>query len=620
MCGISGALSLKAENICEKIIIRMNDTINHRGPDNSGIYVSNKICIGHKRLSIIDLTDSAKQPMFSDDQRFIISYNGEIYNFLELKNILIKKGHQFNTKSDTEVVLKSFIEWGIESFNKFNGMFALAIWDKELELLYLSRDRYGIKPIYYYFCDGLFLFASEIKSIVAHPNFKKELNYPGVAEYFTFQNFFSCNNFYKNVHILEAGNYKIVNINESSIKTIKYWDFSFKENHNLTKNDCLEELDKRIKNSIKRTLISDVEVGSYLSGGIDSGSITSLISRKYSYLKTFTCGFDLNSASGIELCFDERDLAEFMSYKFKTEHYEVVLKAGDLERIMEKIVTHVEEPRVGQCYPNFYISKLASKFVKVVMSGTGGDELFAGYPWRYYQGLSSKNFDEFVYNYHQFWVRLMPLESYNKVFDPISNEIGEFNSIDIFKNVFAGVDTDAKSPNDFINLALYFEAKTFLHGLLVIEDKISMANSLETRIPFLDNDLVDFSSQIPIALKLKNFEDNVNFNKNPDLTNSSFKKTNDGKYILRELMKSYLPNEVLKKEKKGFSAPDSSWFKGESLNYVTSKIMQKNSNIFNFLDRDIIFNLLNEHFEGKNNNRLLIWSLLYFEKWLELNF
>ena len=395
MCGICGVLSLRAGDISEGTLNRMNETLEHRGPDDSNIFFDNKIGLGHKRLSIIDLSQAAKQPMFCDNDRFIIIYNGEIYNYKELRLRLLKKGYQFNTQSDTEVVLKAFIEWRLESFNKFNGMFSIAIWDKEEELLYIARDRYGIKPIYYYFYNSLFLFGSEQKAIVSHPSFKKELNLEGVAEYFTFQNFFSNNTLYKNIQIIAPGTYKIIDINNKNIKTRQFWDFHFKENHNLSKDDCLQELDKRIKESVQRNLISDVELGSYLSGGIDSGSITSLMSKNINYLKTFTCGFDLNSAGGIELGFDERETAELMSYKFKTEHYEVVLKSGDMERIMEKIVTHVEEPRVGQCYPNFYISKLASKFVKVVLSGTGGDELFAGYPWRYYQGSGSKNFEEF---------------------------------------------------------------------------------------------------------------------------------------------------------------------------------------------------------------------------------
>lgn len=622
MCGISGILSLRSENISKNIIHYMNESLNHRGPDDSEIYIDNKISLGHKRLSIIDLTKAAGQPMFSDDGRFIIIYNGEIYNHKELRSTLLKKGHKFHTQSDTEVALKSFVEWRLESFKKFNGMFAIAIWDKQKEILYLARDRYGIKPIYYYFYNSLFLFGSEQKAIVSHPNFRKEVNFEGVAEYFTFQNFFTDNTLYRNIKILEQGSLKIVDINKNSIKTLKYWDFSFKENNNLSKNDCLDELDKRIKDSVKRNLISDVELGSYLSGGIDSGSITSLTSKERSYLKTFTCGFDLNSASGIELGFDEREIAELMSYKFKTEHYEVVLKSGDMERIMDQIVKHVEEPRVGQCYPNFYISKLASKFVKVVLSGTGGDEFFAGYPWRYYQGSSSKSFLEFADNYYKFWIRLIPIEFHKNIFSPIRGDIKEFNSFEVFKNVFNGLDIDAKSPSQFINLALYFEAKTFLHGLLVIEDKISMANSLETRVPFLDNDLVDFAMQIPVKFKLKNISENLKADENNAVFNKNnhFKKTNDGKLILRQVMENFLPKEVLDREKKGFSAPDSSWFRGESLNYVKSKIMKKNSRIFDFLDKDLIINLLNDHMDGKKNRRLLIWSLLYFEKWLELNF
>ncbi len=620
MCGISGVLSNNPQDISREIIKDMNGTLLHRGPDDTGCFIDKKIAIGHKRLSIIDLSEAAKQPMISENSRYVITYNGEIYNYKELKELLLMKGHKFRTQSDTEVVLNSFLEWGLDSFNLFNGMFALAVWDKEEEILYIARDRYGIKPLYFSFEDSRFIFASEIKSIAAHPKFIKKINNNGLAEYFTFQNFISSNTLYQNVQILEPGTYKIININQKNLKTHTYWNYNFHEDKSLTKEECVEELEFQFKRAIKRNLVADVELGTYLSGGIDSGSITSLVSRNSNYLKTFTCGFDLNSATGIELGFDERNIAELMSYSFKTEHYEIVLKSGDMERIMKDLVNHIEEPRVGQSYPNYFVSKLASKFVKVVLSGTGGDEIFGGYPWRYMHGISSKSENDFIEKYFNSWRRLLSKDEFDNLFKPLRKELNYFDPRLLFKEIFEDFKSEKNSMENYINMALHFEAKTFLHGLLVIEDKISMANSLETRVPFLDNDLVDFAMKIPIKYKIKNIFNNKEWNENDFSQKNYFKKTNDGKNILREAMKKYLPREVYLNQKKGFSAPDASWFKGESLEYVKAKILKTNSRINDFFDPNVVKSLVNEHLIGNKNRRLLIWSLLYFEEWLDLNF
>ena len=238
---------------------------------------------------------------------------------------------------------------------------------------------------------------------------------------------------------------------------------------------------------------------------MDSGSITSIASSNIDYLKTFTCGFDLSSASGLELAFDERQKADFLSNRFKTEHYDIVLKAGDMERVMDKLIWHLEDPRVGQSYPNYYVSKLASKFVKVVLSGAGGDELFAGYPWRYYNSIDPEGISEYVENYYGYWQRLIPDRDKNKFFLRKNiNGLDNKSSKNIFKKVFNEQLLKDRSSENNINQSLYFESKTFLHGLLIVEDKLSMANSLETRVPFLDNDLVDFAMKVPIKFKLKN--------------------------------------------------------------------------------------------------------------------
>ena len=365
-------------------------------------------------------------------------------------------------------------------------------------------------------------------------------------------------------------------------------------------------------------MVSDVELGSYLSGGIDSGSIAAIAAAEINNLKTFTCGFDLSSASGIELSFDERAQAEYMSALFKTEHYQMVLKAGDMERCLSELAWHLEEPRVGQSYPNYYAAKLASRFVKVVLSGTGGDELFGGYPWRYYRVVKCKNFEDYIDQYYLYWQRLIDNSYLKRMFSGISKEIENVWTRDIFRDVLKGQNFELGRPEDYINHSLYFEAKTFLHGLFVVEDKLSMAHSLESRVPFMDNDLVDFAMSCPISLKLNNLYKVMDVNEN-DPGNKQvtyFKKTNDGKIVLREMITNYIPEKIAKAKKQGFSSPDASWFKGESINFVKRILLDGEARIFDVLDRRVIKELVEQHLSGKKNRRLLIWSLLNFEAWM----
>lgn len=308
-----------------------------------------------------------------------------------------------------------------------------------------------------------------------------------------------------------------------------------------------------------------------------------------------------------------------MSYLFKSEQYEMVLKAGDMERAMPRLVWHLEEPRVGQSYPNFYAAQLAGKFGKVVLSGVGSDELFGGYPWRYYRAVVNDSFEHYIDKYYDFWQRLMSNAEIRKVLRPIASDVGELQTRDIFRKVFQHHAHELTRPDDYINHSLYFEAKTFLHGLLVVEDKLSMAHSLELRVPFLDNDLVDFACRVPVALKLGNLGEVVRLNENePGLkTQKYFARTRDGKLLLRQMMRRYIPEEVTDREKQGFSAPDASWFRGESIDYVRARLLNNNARIYNFLDRDAVTALVEQHLEGQENRRLLIWSLVYLEQWCE---
>ena len=305
-----------------------------------------------------------------------------------------------------------------------------------------------------------------------------------------------------------------------------------------------------------------------------------------------------------------------MSARFKTEHYEMVLKAGDMERCLQKLAWHLEEPRVGQSYPNYYVAQLASKFVKVVLSGAGGDELFAGYPWRYYRAVQNQDFEHYIEQYYSYWQRLIPHSVIKDVFSPIWNEVSDINTKEIFRNVFLTHENSLNSPEDYINHSLYFECKTFLHGLFIVEDKLSMAHSLETRVPFMDNDLVDFAMKCPVKMKLNDLGQVIRINENEPggKARKYFQKTKDGKMILRKMMKKYVPEEITQAEKKGFSSPDASWFKGDSIEYVKKSILNQKSTIYDYLDFDGVGKLVSEHLQGKENRRLLIWSLLNLQE------
>jgi asparagine synthase (glutamine-hydrolysing) len=557
--------------------------------------------------------------METADGRFVVSYNGEVYNFRELRAELEELGHRFQSRSDTEVVLKAWGEWGPDALKRFNGMFAFAIWDKHNKELFLVRDRYGIKPLYYSINRGILIFGSEIKAILAHSAYHTELDREALLEYFTFQNFFTDRTLFKNVRLLPAGTFLHVPFSGQTVgMPQRYWDYHFIEpDHAADEREYVEELDRLFRQAVSRQLVSDVDIGAYLSGGMDSGSITALAAQQLPYIKSFTCGFDLTSASGLEMAFDERAKAEHLSYLLRTEHYEMVLKAGDMERVMPKLAWHLEEPRVGQSYPNFYIAQLASKFVKVVLAGTGGDEIFGGYPWRYYRAVVNDDFRDYVDKYYVFWQRLIPNRTLREVFKPVWRDVERVWTRDIFEGVFHEHASKLTRPEDYVNHSLYFEAKTFLHGLLVVEDKLSMAHGLESRVPFLDNDLVDFAMSVPAHFKLGNLAEVVRMNENEPGKKAEryYQRTRDGKLVLRKVMQRYVPVDVTEREKQGFSAPDASWFRGDSIEYVRRTLLDADARIYAYLDRGSVRSLINEHLEGRTNRRLLIWSLLSVEEW-----
>ncbi|MHC1753259.1 asparagine synthase (glutamine-hydrolyzing) [Humidesulfovibrio sp.] len=624
MCGICGIINLDGKPAERSLLEAMSETLAHRGPDGHGVFTCGPLALGHRRLAILDLSERGAQPMHSADGRYVITYNGELYNHRELRAELEALGHTFRSTSDTEVVLLACAQWGEACLPRFNGMFAFAFWDQRERRLLLARDRYGIKPLYYARAGNALVFASEHKALLRHPDLARRLDLEALYEYFTFQNIFSGKTLLQGVSTFPAAHTAWVSLDGAkgggdAVRPVRYWDFPFQEpEHAPSFEDSVEELGRLFSQAVRRQLMSDVEVGSFLSGGVDSAAVTAVAATSLPGMKSFTCGFDLSSASGMELNFDERAQAERLSYLLKTEHYEVVLKAGDMERCLPRLVWHVEEPRVGQCYPNYFATKLAGRFCKVVLAGTGGDELFGGYPWRYFEAPQSNSLDEYVDSYYLYWQRLVPNSVLRTIFRPVQSAVRHVWTRDIFRDVFAPRSMRFASAEDRVNHSLYMESKTFLHGLLTIEDKLSMAHGLEVRVPFLDNDLVDFACRVPVRYKLdkaalgKRLDENVVGKQRACAT-----RHKSGKRLLRKALERFVPESVCNGAKQGFSGPDASWFKGESIDYVRAVVFNDSARIFDIMDRQAVREQVQAHLDGKENKRLFIWSLLYTEEWLK---
>ncbi len=621
MCGIAGIFNTNKKEATLSEITRMANTLAHRGPDGEGYFVKDNIALGHKRLAILDTSDKGLQPMSSKDGQWILIFNGCIYNFKELREELKVLGHSFISETDTEVIVEGLSEFGTDYLKRLNGMFAIGAYHNPSKQLYLSRDRYGVKPLYYYFKNGSLLFASEIKAILAYPDFKAELNTYALNEYFTFQNQFTFTTLFKDVFMLPAANTICIEADTKELYHKAWWDYDFTEpNESMTFEDAVDETKRLFKQAVSRQMLSDVPVGSYLSGGMDSGSITAIASSHVERLTTFTCGFDMSQVTGVEANYDERRDAELMANYFKTEHYEQVINAGDLRWSLPSVVYHLEDLRVGMSYPNYYISRLASKFVKVCLQGTGGDELYGGYPWRYYRVFKSVNQKDFFGQYYNFWQRLVPDTEKKELFMP-----NTFKQVDINepRNIFERVFTFNKklqydTPEQHIANSLYFEIKTFLPGLLIVGDKLSMASGLEERFPFLDNDLVDFAQKIPVKHKLGNLSAMKKINENEfGAKKQSYKEHDDGKNVLRKAMIDFLPEKIVNRKKQGFSAPDESWYRGENADYVKELLLTNKTVSTEFINKEYMRRIINEHIEHKTNHRLLIWSFMNFEMWCQ---
>lgn len=621
MCGIAGVFNLNKQPVSHQTIKAMADALSHRGPDGEGLYIDENLALGHRRLSILDITPKGAQPMMSHNGEWVIVFNGCIYNYLELKLDLKSKGHDFISTGDTEVICEGLAEYGTDFFEKLDGMFAIGAWHKLSKTLWLSRDRFGVKPLYYYQQNGVFLFASEIKAFLKHPAFKVEVNLSALNEYFTFQNVFTYNTLFAGVTMLPPANTVKINI-DTPLLHDSWWDYDFTEPDNkINFEEATEETERLLTKAVAKQMVADVPVGSYLSGGMDSGSLSVLASKHVERLYTFTAGFEMSEVQGVEAGYDERIDAELTANFIKSEHYEQVLNAGDIKFALPKLVWHLEDLRVGMSYPSYYISRLASKFVKVCLQGTGGDELYGGYPWRYYRVFQSLNQKEFFNNYYGFWQRLTTDEDKQHLFQPyVLDKIKVEEPREIFERVFTfNKKLKYDTAEEQIQNSLYFEIKTFLPGLLLVGDKLAMAHGLEERFPFLDNELVNFAQKIPVKHKLGNLElmkkiDENQFGKKQKI----YSDFDDGKNVLRKAMKDILPERIVNRKKQGFSAPDESWYRGENASYVKELLLGKNIACHEFIQPAFIEKKIYEHCEKRINHRLLLWSLMNFEWWCRL--
>lgn len=622
MCGILGIYNVKKEPIHRGTFTNMLDKIAHRGPDGEGVYVRDFIGLGHKRLAVLDTSNLGAQPMVSKDGKWIVVFNGCIYNFSELKIELQAQGHSFISETDTEVIVEGVSNEGVSFFEKLNGMFAIGAFNTETNELYISRDRFGIKPLYYYFDGRLLIFSSEVKAIIEHPEYKIDVDLDALNEYFTFQNVFSYNTLFKGVSMLPPANTIKIDKDTTEITHQSWWDYDFSEtDENMSFEYAKTETKRLFEQAVTRQMIADVPIGSYLSGGMDSGSITAVASKHVDRLSTFTCGFDMNETTGREANFDERRDAELMANHFKTEQFEQVMNAGDIRWSLPKLVYHLEDLRVGMTYPNYYISRLASKFVKVCLQGTGGDELFGGYPWRYYKVFDSLNQEEFFDQYYGFWQRLVPDADKKDLFTKeVFEQIDSTKPRKVFESVFTfNEKLKYDTPEAHINNSLYFEIKTFLPGLFLVGDKLAMAHGLEERFPFMDNDLVNFAMKVPVKHKLGNLENEIEkIDENLEKKKSLYREFDDGKNVLRKAMQGFIPDSIVNRKKQGFSAPDESWYRGENAEYVKELLLSEETVSSKYISKSYITKVVDEHINDGVNHRLLIWSFMNFEWWCRI--
>lgn len=616
MCGIAGYINFDKEKPASKEVIKkMTDVISHRGPDGEGVFIDKNLGLGHRRLSIIDLA-TGDQPMFSDDKSIVLIFNGEIYNYIELREELKSLGHSFRTTSDTEVIIHAYQEWGTNCQTMFNGCWGFAIWDNNEKLLFVSRDRLGEKPMHYSVWNNTFIFGSEIKSLFAFgvPD-EKDLS---LVELYLFLKFIPAPfTFFKNIKKLKPGHFLIIKDND--VKEIKYWDLPEIDEKNMAKDKkaVYEKFESLLKDSIKIRMRSDVPFGALLSGGLDSASIVALMSDISKYpVETFTIGYEQSA-------FDEKDLAQDVADKYKTNHHVYNVIPESFDESLNKVLFHYDEPfGDSSAIPTGIVSKFARKYVKMVLTGDGGDEVLSGYPS--FQGVKLSSYYkkapefvrggvptalEFVSKSMRGTMRYK-VNRYERLFrtanlDFVSSMIERMptNEINSVKNLFNNR-KDIYSIEDYTNDLLskctykddfyklmFLNFKLFLpEDYLVKVDRMSMAHSLEARVPFIDHRLVEFSVGIDMNVKMEKME---------------------RKSILRNTIgKKMLPPSLLKASKKGFRVPLVEWFKDSSMSDRLENLYKSDFG----LNKEAIKKFITDNTEGKKDNSNIIWMLIVLQE------
>ena len=622
MCGIAGFLHFeKDKNASAEVVKKMTDVICHRGPDGEGFYVKDNIALGHRRLAIIDLS-TGQQPMYSGDNKIVLVFNGEIYNYLELREELILLGNKFTTTSDTEVIINAYRTWGADCQKRFNGMWAFALWDETAGRLLISRDRIGEKPLYYSVANNSFIFGSEIKSVIAY-------GVPGTPRtdmtelYLTMSFIPAPYTFYENIHQLLPGKYLLVDAKGFKIET--YWDLP-----DITETDLIKDKDQ-IENEFARLfddavrirMRSDVAFGAFLSGGLDSSCIVSTMSKHTSKpVQTFTIGFDNKQ-------FDESNLAKLVADKFNTNHHLGTVSSEHFNEAVEKILLHYDEPfGDASAIPTGHISKYAAKYVKMVLTGDGGDEVLSGYtiyqgekfakqyrilplpvrkliPWlvkitakpfrgniRYKLNRIAKVLEACNLPFEKRLLSKLAFTSPENLAEIIQPAKGMISFYDFYNDVMKG----CRFTDPFYKL-MYFQHKVTLPGdMLTKVDRMSMAYSIETRIPFLDHRIIELLYRVHKNIKTKGY---IN------------------KIILRNAVANHsLPEELLNAPKKGFTVPLRDWFKEDDLNNrIRSALLNGNNNLLYRVEG--VEKLINKNKEGTSDAGNFIWIVLILKKWMD---
>lgn len=607
MCGFVGFASPHPIENAIPIIQRMSETIRHRGPDSDGVYHDEKLTLGFRRLKIIDLSEGASQPLYNEDQSIVLVFNGEIYNYQELREDLIQKGHRFQTQSDSEVLIHGYEQYGIELLQRLRGMFAFAIWDKQKESLFIARDIFGIKPLYYsqHTQDGSLLFGSEIKAFLKHPSFIKKLNKAALKPYLTFQYSVMDETFFQGVYKLRPGHYMLFKNGEMEIK--RYWSPSFiKEPGSFQQ--YVKAIQETMNESVRYHRISDVKVGSFLSGGIDSSYITSLLKPN----KTFSVGFDEHEAM-----FNETHHAKNLSDLLGLENHKTIVSADECFEMLPTIQYHMDEPQSNvSSVPLYFLARLARKHVTVVLSGEGADELFAGYAW-YQKSRKAAMYEKLPRSIRRTVSNLsqkLPRHRWTEFLVKGGQEtrekfIGhalvftEKDAINVLKDEYAQGPSvqqitapvyDEVQDQDELAQMQYLDLHLWLPGdILLKADKMSMAHSLELRVPFLDKEVVKLSSKIPSAHLV-------------DHTHT--------KHALRVAAKESLPDEWAKRPKVGFPVPIRNWLRQRKYYELVTQMFQSEI-ASQFFHTDRLQQYLDDHFHGKANHARYVWTAYVFLVW-----